>query len=46
MSALEVFREDELEVLLCGSGERWTPSALADGMKFDHGYTSTSVPVR
>jgi E3 ubiquitin-protein ligase TRIP12 len=46
MSALEVFRDDEMEVLLCGAGEHWTPQQLADSMKFDHGYTAQSTPVR
>jgi E3 ubiquitin-protein ligase TRIP12 len=46
LQALEVFREDEMEGLLCGAGEHWSPAQLADSMKFDHGYTSQSVPVR
>lgn len=46
MSALEVFRDDEMEVLLCGAGEHWTPQQLADSMRFDHGYTAQSTPVR
>lgn len=46
LQALEVFREDEMEALLCGAGEHWSPQQLADSMKFDHGYTSQSVPVR
>lgn len=35
-----------MEALLCGAGEHWSPQQLADSMKFDHGYTSQSVPVR
>jgi hypothetical protein len=46
LQTLEVFREDEMEALLCGAGEHWSPQQLADSMKFDHGYTSQSVPVR
>lgn len=46
LQTLEMFREDEMEVLLCGAGEHWSPQRLADSMKFDHGYTSQSVPVR
>lgn len=46
LSALEVFYEDELEVLLCGAGEHWSPQQLADSIKFDHGYTAQSIPVR
>jgi len=46
LSTLEVFREDEMELLLCGAGEHWSPQQLADSMKFDHGYTAQSTPVR
>jgi E3 ubiquitin-protein ligase TRIP12 len=46
LATLDVFREDEVEVLLCGAGEHWSPGQLADSMKFDHGYTSQSMPVR
>lgn len=46
LDTLAVFREDEMEALLCGAGEHWSPQQLADSMKFDHGYTSQSVPVR
>jgi E3 ubiquitin-protein ligase TRIP12 len=33
------------QVLLCGTGERWTVAQLADAIKFDHGYTASSAPV-
>lgn len=46
LSALELFTEDEIETLLCGSGERWTVAALTESIKFDHGYTAMSAPVR
>ncbi|GLI65665.1 hypothetical protein VaNZ11_009269, partial [Volvox africanus] len=46
LSMLSLFHEDEIEVLLCGSGERWTLQVLAEGIKFDHGYTANSPPVR
>jgi E3 ubiquitin-protein ligase TRIP12 len=46
LHALDVFREDEIEVLLCGAGETWTPSQLAESIKFDHGYTAQSTPIR
>ncbi|KAG2490174.1 hypothetical protein HYH03_011304 [Edaphochlamys debaryana] len=46
LSSLSVFHEDELEVLLCGSGERWTLQLLSEAIKFDHGYTQNSQPVR
>ncbi|KAI8471466.1 MAG: hypothetical protein J3K34DRAFT_367859 [Monoraphidium minutum] len=45
LASLEAFYEDEIEVLLCGTGERWTVAQLADAIKFDHGYTSASPPV-
>ncbi len=45
-STLSLFHEDEIEVLLCGSGERWTMQVLSDAIKFDHGYTASSQPVR
>ena len=43
--ALKLFFEDELEVLVCGSGESWTVQSLADAIKIDHGYTASSLPV-
>lgn len=32
--------------MLCGSGESWTVQSLSDGIKFDHGYTLASSPVK
>ena len=29
--------EDELEAMLCGTGERWTVHKLAETIKCDHG---------
>ncbi|KXZ47851.1 hypothetical protein GPECTOR_32g463 [Gonium pectorale] len=46
LSTLSLFHEDEIEVLLCGSGERWTMQVLSEAIKFDHGYTASSQPVR
>lgn len=46
LKSLECFYEDEIETLLCGSGERWTVQSLVESIKFDHGYTSTSPVIR
>ncbi|KAG2450258.1 hypothetical protein HYH02_004769 [Chlamydomonas schloesseri] len=46
LSTVSIFNEDEIEVLLCGSGERWTLQALSEAIKFDHGYTANSQPVK
>lgn len=43
---LDCFYEEEIETLLCGAGEKWSVAQLADSIKFDHGYTSSSTPVR
>ncbi|XP_024534679.1 E3 ubiquitin-protein ligase UPL3 [Selaginella moellendorffii] len=46
LSSLQIFTEQELDNLLCGRRELWTPETLVDHIKFDHGYTSASPPVR
>eukprot|EP00798_Chlamydomonas_sp_ICE-L_P007521 gene7521-668_t len=46
LQSLECFYEDELEALLCGAGEMWTIASLADSIKFDHGYNSSSPAVK
>ncbi|KAL4435190.1 hypothetical protein ABPG77_001872 [Micractinium sp. CCAP 211/92] len=46
LDSLAAFFEDEIEVMLCGTGEAWTPEYLAEVIKFDHGYTAQSQPVR
>ncbi|KAK9798991.1 hypothetical protein WJX73_009807 [Symbiochloris irregularis] len=46
LECLKCFHEEEIEVLLCGTCERWTVSMLADTIKFDHGYTSSSTAVQ
>ncbi len=46
LRTLDAFREDEIETLVCGAPERWTAAQLADCIKFDHGYTASSAPVR
>jgi E3 ubiquitin-protein ligase TRIP12 len=45
LSALASFYEDELEAMLCGTGETWTTESLASVIKFDHGYTNVSPQV-
>jgi E3 ubiquitin-protein ligase TRIP12 len=45
-SSLRLFSPSELEALLCGAGERWTPDLLAQCLRFDHGYTVSSPPVQ
>ncbi|KAL4436702.1 hypothetical protein ABPG75_003841 [Micractinium tetrahymenae] len=46
LDCLAAFYEDEIEIMLCGTGEAWTPEYLAEVIKFDHGYTAQSQPVR
>ncbi|KAG0572814.1 hypothetical protein KC19_VG127600 [Ceratodon purpureus] len=46
LSSLQIFSQDELEYLLCGRRELWAPESLPDIMKFDHGYTASSPPIR
>lgn len=38
--------QSELELLLRGQGEAWTPEFLLATIKCDHGYTSSSRSVR
>ncbi|KAJ4767033.1 E3 ubiquitin-protein ligase UPL4 [Rhynchospora pubera] len=45
LSALKVFREDELDTMLCGESVSWSFAELVDNIKFDHGYTANSSPV-
>lgn len=37
LEALQCFHEDELEAMLCGVGEKWSVSKLAETIKCDHG---------
>lgn len=46
LDCLRCFYEDEIEAMLCGTGESWTVEQLQDSIKFDHGYNSQSPPVR
>ncbi|KAK9803385.1 hypothetical protein WJX72_003423 [[Myrmecia] bisecta] len=44
-TTLECFYEDEIEAMLCGTGEAWSVEMLAETIKFDHGYTAHSTAV-
>ena len=46
MDSLKCFFEDEIEAMMCGTGEKWSVEALTDTIKFDHGYTSSSTAIR
>ncbi|XP_008783678.1 E3 ubiquitin-protein ligase UPL4-like [Phoenix dactylifera] len=45
LRTLQIFTEDELERLLCGERDTWDFTELVDHIKFDHGYTASSLPV-
>ncbi len=42
ITQLRAFSPEEIDMLLCGTTEAWTPESLADVIKFDHGYTTQS----
>ncbi|KAJ8899755.1 hypothetical protein K2173_019455 [Erythroxylum novogranatense] len=42
---LQIFREEEVEHLLCGQRDLWAFDELLDHIKFDHGYTASSLPI-
>ena len=46
IDVLAPFSDHEIDLLLCGTHESWTVEMLADSIKFDHGYTSASPPIR
>lgn len=46
LMAIRLFGEEELERLICGCGEKWTLESLKDNIKFDHGYTASSLPLQ
>jgi E3 ubiquitin-protein ligase TRIP12 len=46
LARLKMFNEAELEALICGQGENWTPQMLVDCIKFDHGYSAQSLPIQ
>jgi E3 ubiquitin-protein ligase TRIP12 len=43
---LYCFYEDEIESMLCGSDDAWDVDLLFKVIKFDHGYSGDSAPVR
>ncbi|KZV20236.1 HEAT repeat,HECT-domain isoform 1 [Dorcoceras hygrometricum] len=45
ISTLQIFSANEVDYLLCGHRELWKADALADHIKFDHGYTAKSPAV-
>jgi len=46
ISRLLVFNENELDAVICGQGEHWTPGMLVECITFDHGYNATSPPIK
>lgn len=40
---IQIFSEEELEHLLCGEHDICKPNELLDHIKFDHGYTASSL---
>ncbi|KAK1262233.1 E3 ubiquitin-protein ligase UPL3 [Acorus gramineus] len=45
ITSLQIFSPHELDYLLCGRRELWKADALADHIKFDHGYTAKSPAI-
>jgi E3 ubiquitin-protein ligase TRIP12 len=45
-AALGVFSASELERVLCGEGQAWTPELLSECVTFDHGYSVASPPIQ
>ena len=46
LARLKMFSESELDAIICGEGERWTPEMLTECITFDHGYNTQSPPVK
>lgn len=46
LSALKPFYIDEIEAMVCGTGESWTIDGLSSVIKFDHGYTASHPVVK
>ncbi|KAL5721492.1 HECT-type E3 ubiquitin transferase [Ranunculus cassubicifolius] len=43
---LQIFSEEELQRLLCGEQDHaWTSTELLEHIKFDHGYSASSLPI-
>jgi E3 ubiquitin-protein ligase TRIP12 len=46
LARLQMFNESELEAVICGQGEQWTPEMLTECITFDHGYNALSPPIK
>ena len=46
LARLKMFTEGELDALICGQGEQWSPEMLIESIHFDHGYSAQSPPIR
>ena len=46
LARLKMFSESELDAIICGEGERWTPEMLTECITFDHGYNTHLRPSR
>ena len=46
LARLKMFTEGELDALICGQGEQWSPEMLVESIHFDHGYSAQSPPIR
>lgn len=46
LARLKMFTEGELDALICGQGEQWSPEMLVEAIHFDHGYSAQSPPIR
>eukprot|EP01025_Chloroclados_australasicus_P012940 TRINITY_DN1618_c0_g1_i2.p1 TRINITY_DN1618_c0_g1~~TRINITY_DN1618_c0_g1_i2.p1 ORF type:complete len:623 (+),score=50.11 TRINITY_DN1618_c0_g1_i2:326-2194(+) len=46
LDSLKLFYEDEIDILLCGCGERWSVDSLQTSVQFDHGYTASSKHIK
>ncbi|ACO64882.1 predicted protein [Micromonas commoda] len=44
--ALGMFTEPEIDRMLCGQGQAWTPELLGECMTYDHGYNAQSPPIK
>ena len=41
-----MFTEPEIDRMLCGQGQAWTPELLGENMTYDHGYNAQSPPIK
>ena len=42
LQTLQIFSENEIHALVCGTSQAWTVEELVESTKCDHGYSSTS----